>query len=304
MGVLSSLKKFLKDPLYVITKPKTFPLVNLIPDKLYLRLRYKAKLGRYPDLDNPKLFTEKMQWLKLYDRRPEYVHIVDKYEARKTIAEQCGEQYLIPLLGVWDRVEDIDFSKLPEQFVLKCTHDSGGVIVCSNKSALDIEAAKEKLKRRLKFNYFWYSREYPYKKVKPRIICEKYMVDESGTELKDYKIFCFSGEPKYIQLDYERFTGHKRNMYDTEWNFVPFSVNTYYPDMSRTFKKPDDLEEMFSISRKLSREYAFLRVDFYIIGGRIYIGELTLYPESGIGVIKPQEYDAALGELLDISRVH
>ena len=303
MSILSGLINAITNPLYFLTKPRTFRFVNIIPSNLYLKLRYKEKLGRYPDLRNPKLFTEKLQWLKLHDRRPEYTQIVDKYEVRKNIESLCGEQYLIPLLGFWDRVEDIDFSKLPDKFVLKCTHDSGSVVVCTDKSILDVEAAKKKLKHRLKYNYYWHSREYPYKNVRPRVICEKYMADESGTELKDYKFLCFNGEPKYIQLDYDRFTDHKIHVYDNEWNYVPFYIDKYYPDLSRSFEEPACYDEMLSLARALSDGFFFLRVDFYIVNDRVFIGELTLYPGSGAWLIEPIEYDNELGKLLDISSV-
>jgi len=304
MRVLPTIKKTIKNPIYIFSLPRIFPFINLIPDEVYLKLRYKAKLGRYPDLRNPKLFTEKMQWLKLHDRCPEYVRFVDKYEARKIISEKCGAKYLIPLLGVWDSADDIDFSKLPDQFVLKCTHDSGGIVICRDKNTFDIKAAKQRLTKLLKYNYFWHSREYPYKKVKPRIICEKYMTDESVTELKDYKVSCFNGEPKFIQLDYDRYTSHKRNMYDTEWNPLSFSVNAFYADALRTFKRPSALDEMLDISREMSKGYPFLRVDFYVVNETLYLGELTLYPASGMGIITPPEYEGILGELLDISGMH
>jgi hypothetical protein len=196
-----------------------------IPDKLYLKVLFRLRIKEKLDLKSPKTFNEKIQWLKLYDRKPEYTQRVDKYEVRKYIADKTGEEYLIPLLGVWDRFEDIDFNNFPDQFVLKCTHDSGGVIICKNKNMFNIEEVKKKMRHFVRRNYYYGSKEWPYKDIKPRIIAEKYMVDESGTELKDYKIQCFNGEPKIIQVDFDRFTdNHKRNFYSANWEYQPFSL--------------------------------------------------------------------------------
>ena len=176
----------------------------IIPDRLYLKWLFRLKMGKKLDLDNPRTFSEKLQWLKLYNRKPEYTQMVDKYEAKRYVAGIIGEEYIIPTLGVWDRVEDINFDQLPNQFVLKCTHDSGGIVICSDKSKLDINAAKKKLKRSLTRDFYAQNREWPYKNVKRRIIGEEYMVDESGYELKDYKWFCYNGEPKALFIATDR----------------------------------------------------------------------------------------------------
>jgi len=302
MGVSSGIKKILKNPFYIVPFLNYFRFLNLMPDERFLKLLYRGNLGRWPDLKNPRLFTEKLQWLKLHDRKPEYTRMVDKFEARDYIAERLGEEYLIPLLGVWDRVDDIDFSTLPDQFVLKCTHDSGGVVICKDKGAFNMAAAKKKLDKCMKRNYYWSSREYPYKNVKPRIICEKYMMDESGTDLKDYKVFCFNGKPKYVLVDFNRDKGHNRNIYDTDWNYVPFVMNNYRPDTSVVFDKPGNLAGMLEISENMSKNHTFLRVDFYIVGDRLYLGELTFYPGTGIIVFEPPEYDALLGDMLNLMK--
>ena len=195
-------------------------LRRVVTDGLYIQCSYKWKTGKSLDLENPQSFNEKLQWLKLYDRREWYSSLVDKYEVRKFVEEKIGKDYLIPIIGVWDRFEDIDLEKLPKQFVLKCTHDSGGVIVCPDKEKFDFGKAQRNINKWLKRNYYHRSKEWPYKNVKPRIICEKYMADESGTQLKDYKVFCFNGEPKIIQVDFDRFKEHKKNMYDPQWNYV------------------------------------------------------------------------------------
>ena len=277
-------------------------LLNLLSDKAYLKFAFKAKMGKKLDLKNPKTFNEKMQWLKLYDRNPKYTQMVDKYDAKNYIAEKIGEEYIIPTLGVWDSFDEIDFDKLPEQFVLKCTHDSGGLAICKDKTIFDKEAAKKKINKTLKRNYYKSGREWPYKDVKPRIIAEKYMVDESGTELKDYKIFCFNGKPEYVEVDFNRYIQHKLNTYDFDWNPLNF-CDSSPSDYSVDIKKPKKLDEMRRIAAELSKDIPFLRVDFYSIDDNIYIGELTFFPGSGFIQYKPKEMDLKYGKLLNIENV-
>lgn len=226
--------------------------------------------------------------------------MVDKYEVRNYIKNIIGEEYLIPLIGVYDSFEEIDFDKLPNQFVLKCTHDSGGIVICYDKSKFNIDAARKKINKHLKRNYYYSGREWPYKNIKPRIICEKYMVDESGTELKDYKIFCFNGVPRIIQVDFNRFKEHKRNMYDTGWNYIPISYN-YPSDSNKLIKKPRNLEDMLKFAKMLSQNYPFVRVDFYSIYNKIYFGEITFYPASGFGIFNPETYDYLLGSWITLN---
>ena len=256
-------------------------------------------MGKYPDLKNPKTFNEKLQWLKLHDRKPEFSDMVDKYEVKKIIARRLGEEYLIPTLGVWDRVEEIDFDSLPEQFVLKCTHDSGGSVICKDKKSLDREHAKEVLRRSMSRNYYWHGREWAYKNVRPRIIAEQYMVDESGVELKDYKIFNFNGTPKLFQVDFNRFVKHTKNIYDTDWNYQNVAIN-YPTDPNVKIEKPACLEEMLSIAAKLSAGFPFLRTDFYVINGKVYFGELTFFPGSGFMKITPESFDLEMGSWISL----
>jgi hypothetical protein len=225
--------------------------------------------------------------------------MADKYEVRKYIAEKIGEEYLIPLLGVWNTFEDIDFNSLPDQFVLKCTHDSGGVVICKDKNAFDLKAARKKIVIHLKRNFYWYGREWAYKNIKPRIIAEKFMVDESGTELKDYKILCFNGEPRLIQVDFDRFVKHKRNLYSTEWQYQ--LVELGYPTYPQIrIKKPESLELMLQLAKKLSFGIPHLRVDLYSIKQKIYFGELTFYHGSGFEKFTPSEWDKTLGDWLEL----
>lgn len=272
----------------------TKSVCRMIPDSLWIRLKFLYRMRAYPNLKHPETFNEKLQWLKLHYRKPEFSAMVDKYEVKKIIAERLGEDYLIPTLGVWDCVEDIDFDDLPDQFVLKCTHDSGGLVICREKEKLDREKIKTVLQRSMNRNYYWHGREWPYKNVKPRIIAEQYMVDESGTELKDYKIFNFNGTPKLIQVDFNRFVKHTKNIYDTKWNYLDVTIN--YPTNPKVkIEKPECLEEMLNIAAKLSAGLPFLRTDFYVINGKIYFGELTFFPGSGFMKITPEGFDLEMG---------
>jgi hypothetical protein len=252
-------------------------------------------MGTRLDLKSPETFNEKLQWIKLYDRKPEYTQMADKYEVRKIISQKIGGEYLIPLLGVWDKFDDIDFDKLPNQFVLKCNHDSGSLVICKDKASLNIKQAKKIIEKCLKQNYYYYGRQWVYKDITPRIIAEKYMTDESGSELKDYKVFCFNGEPKIIQVDFNRFTDHKRNFYSIDWEYQSFAV--LFPTDEHIFiQKPKDLGLLLNLSRKLSDGIAQLRCDFYIINEKIYFGELTFYHGDGYEKFTPPEWDRKLGD--------
>lgn len=272
---------------------------HFIPDKLYILIRYRMRMGEWPNLKNPITYNEKLQWIKLYDRKPEYSTMVDKYAVKEYVKKLIGDEYIIPTLGVWDKFEDIDFNKLPQQFVLKCTHDSGGLVICSDKNKLDIEAARKKINGSLNSNYYWHSREWPYKNVKPRIIAEQYMADESGVELKDYKIFTFNGVPKFIQVDFGRFSGHRRNLYTTDWEYM--DVENYYPtDPDTKIEKPVCLEKLLELSRVLSAGIPHLRTDFYIIDGKIYFGELTFFHGSGMKKYEPRNFEVTMGNWMEL----
>lgn len=271
----------------------------LYPDELYLKMLFPLRTGYKLNLKNPQTFNEKLQWLKLNNRKPEMVKMVDKVAAKEYVASIIGEEYIIPTLGVYNSVDEIDFDKLPNQFVLKCTHDSGGIVICSDKSKLDIEAAKAKLRRGLKVNYYYQNREWPYKQVKPRIIAEQYMIDETGWQLKDYKIFCFNGEPKFIEVDYDRYVGHKLNVYDLNWEFIDFYM-TSPNDKDVEIEKPKNLDKMLNFARKLAQEETFVRVDFYSIVDKIYFGEITYTPGSGMIDFHPKEWDEKLGKMLQL----
>ena len=299
-NIFEKTKRYLSDKNYRILVNAGHGLYNKMPDREFLEKCFPAWLGYPLNLDDPKTFNEKIQWLKLYAREDYYTKLVDKYEAKKIVADKLGSKYVIPNIGVWEKADDIDFDKLPEQFVLKCTHNSGiGMCICSNKNQLDIKKVKDELNRGLKQDYYITGREWAYKNVPRRVIAEQFMVDESGKELKDYKIFCFNGEPAYIQVDFGRFTKHERNLYSTDWEYMGFA-SLYPTNKDHIIPKPVCLNEMLEIAKVLSRGIPHMRVDLYVIGKAIYFGEMTLFHGSGFEPFTPFEWDRKLGDLLKL----
>ena len=279
-------------------------LLTILSDKTYIKTMYYAKMGKKLDLKDPKTVSEKLQWLKLYDRKPEYTTMVDKYAAKSYVAERIGEEYIIPTLGVWDSFDEIDFDSLPEQFVLKCTHDSGGLVICRDKSKLDKEVTQRKIEKSLKANYFWNGREWPYKNVKPRIIAEKYMEDGGNPDLKDYKFYCFGGEPKFLYISHglsNHATAHI-NFISLDWEKMPFR-RTDFAEFDILPPKPKNFDLMIEFCKKLSADIPFLRVDFYDINEKLYFGELTFFPGSGFTILEPKEWDLKLGQWIDLSTI-
>ena len=275
-------------------------IVTMIPDdELYIKLMWKLSRLNYPlNLSNPQTFNEKLQWLKLHDRNPKYTIMVDKIKVKEWVASKIGEQHIIPTLGVWEDPEDIDFDSLPNQFVLKCNHNSGiGVYVCKDKRLMNKKKVIKDLKKGLQQNYYKEGREWPYKNVKPMVLAEKYMEDESGFELKDYKVFNFNGEPKIIEIDYDRFKGHKRHLYDVDWNKIDATIE-FPSDPDRSFEKPKVLDQLLSLARTLSEGIPHVRTDFYIVRDHIYFGELTFFHGSGLEHITPSDFDKQMGSWL------
>lgn len=270
----------------------------LISDKLYIKLLFKQNLGYNLNLNNPQTFNEKLQWLKINDRQEIYKTLVDKYAVRQYLEKMFGAQYLFPLLGVWDKYEDIDFSLLPEKFVLKCTHDSGSVYIVDKKTQVNYEELGKKITKKLKKNYYWLGREWAYKDVPPRIIAEKYMQDESGGELADYKMLCFNGKVKCSFTCTERFSddGLKVTFFDLDWNKMPFE--RHYPASDKKIEKPVNYQQMIRFAEQITKDMIFARVDFYELNGQLYIGEITLYPGDGLEEFTPQEYDKILGDMM------
>lgn len=274
-----------------------------ISDKRYLALMGKVRLNKKINIDNPQTFSEKLQWLKLYDRNPEYTKMVDKYEAKEYVANIIGEEYIIPTLGIYDNFEDIDFDKLPNEFVMKCTHNSGGNIICNNKKKFNYKFAKKTIENWLKKNFYNYNKEWPYKNVEPRIIIEKYMATEKQPELIDYKFFCFNGEPKFIYVS-EGLRNHqtaKISFVDMDYKKTDFHRKDYKP-FEKLPPQPKNFEKMKELAKKLSKNIPFIRVDFYEIENKIFFGELTFYPCAGYLPFEPEKYDMILGDMLELPK--
>jgi len=277
---------------------------RIVPDKIFLNVKHKYHIGRKLNLSNPKSFSEKIHWLKLNYRKPEYSTYVDKFSVRPYISETIGEKYLIPLIGVYGSVDEIDWGKLPDKFVLKCTHGSGCNIICSDKNNFNVEEATRKLKIWLGRNWYWYGREWPYKNVVPKIICEEYMVDNNGDKgLTDYKFYCFNGNPTYCQVIRGRNSDETIDFYDNQWNQMEFTGLKKSARTSSGISKPENYEEMLDLSRRLSQGLPFVRVDLYYIKDKIYFGELTFYPLSGFGEFYPLEWNTRIGNLLELPNV-
>lgn len=294
-----------------IRKPKQLIVAVLrnqsmfIPSKLYLKMIYRLVMDKKLDLKNPKAFSEKIQWLKLYGRNQEYTRMVDKIEAKKYIANIIGDEYVIPTISVWDKFEDIDFDKLPEQFVIKTSHDQGGVIVCQNKRGFNIDKARGIINRHLHRTgnkIYFVTREWPYRGLKPRILIEKYLVDESGMELKDYKVFCCNGIPKIVKVNYDHHISYKCNWYTTDWKYI-YGTTIFDPtDPNRNIEKPRQLGKMLELASKLSKDFPFLRVDFYSIIDKLYLGELTFSPGSGFEKFVPESFDYEIGSWIKLPK--
>ncbi|MCF2659696.1 hypothetical protein JQM83_10980 [Parabacteroides distasonis] len=280
--------------------------LRFLPDKLYLSLRYRCQMKSWINWKNPKTFTEKIQWLKVYNRKKEYTQMVDKYAVKEYASKIIGEEYIIPTLGVWDRPEEINWDSLPDQFVLKTTHGGGGsgVVICKDKSVFDKEQAIVRLTESLKTDIYSNLREWPYKNVPKRILAEKFLTPEKQiiptSYLADYKFFCFDGEPKFLYISDSQ--SHELAFLNSDWTLAEFGREDYKP-LSELPPKPDNLEEMLSIARKLSRGKPHVRVDLYYVDKQIYFGELTFYTGSGFIPFNPKYYDKIIGDLLDISSV-
>lgn len=274
-------------------------------DEEFIKEKYKESMGKELDLVNPTTYNEKLQWLKINDRNPLYTKLVDKYAVREYVSEKVGEEYLIPIIGVWENFDDIDISKLPNQFVFKCNHDCGSIIICKDKKTFDFDEARTKLNRALKHNYFYVGREWPYKNVPPKIVAEKYMEDESDRELKDYKIFCFNGVAKFLFVASDRLdpkTETKFDFFDMEFKRLP--IKHGHPNSIKKIERPENLEKMKEIAEKLSKDIPHVRVDLYNINGKIYFGEMTFYHWGGMMPFEPDEWDYKIGDLINLENAY
>ncbi len=279
-------------------------MLRPLPDKMLICLEFLYNFGRFPNLKNPRTFNEKIQWIKLNDRNPMMTLYADKYEVRKIVEKKIGAHLLNELYGVFETPDEIDFDLLPESFVLKATHGSGWNIIVRDKSVLEIEKAKKKMKKWLEKNFYAKKREWAYKNIPPRIVCEKYMENKDGS-LNDYKFYCFNGEPLFMQVDFDRYSNHYRAFYDTDWQKLDFFIAK--SRKSRRYEKeherPDSLTEMVKVASILSSDFAFARVDLYEFDGKTIFGEVTFYPKNGGGRFSPEYWDAEFGSLLKLPEV-
>jgi len=294
MNVFNTLLKIWHQP---ACKSFILFIASIIPDKTYVKLTAKGKLGYSINLDNPRTFNEKLNWLKLYGRNPLYTKMADKYEAKKIVTERIGEQYVVKNLGCWESFDDIDFDTLPQQFVLKCTHDSSGAIICRDKKTFDWHEAKKKISQSLKLNYFYACREWPYKNIPHRIIADELLDDHSGKELNDYKFWCFNGVPTYMYCTVKSKDVYE-NFYDMDFN--PIQIDHGFKRRIPEFTKPEAFEEMKELAAKLSAGIPFVRIDFFYVNGQVYFGEFTFYDWAGLQPFNTYEQDIELGKLIEL----
>lgn len=303
--MVKSIKNAIKNPYKILSRIITGTAVGrLLPDKIYLNIKFHSAFGRAINWKNPVTYNEKLQWLKMYNRKSIYTTMVDKYEVKKYVAAVIGEEYIIPTLGVWDRFEDIDFDTLPNQFVLKCTHDSGGLVICKDKSTLDMKAARKKINKCLNNNFYWLGREWPYKNVKPRIIAEELMEDNYIRELFDYKFFTFDGVAKALFIASDRQTEGEETKFDffdsSTFTHLPFTNG--HPNADVMPKKPETYSKMCKLAERLSKNIPQLRVDFYEVNGKVYFGELTFAHWSGFVPFDPEKWDIKFGSWIKLPK--
>lgn len=300
---MNKILKLLKDPYYVVGHYLMNHYPHLMSDRFFIKVLWKESMGYKIDLNNPRTFNEKLQWLKLNARNPLYSTLVDKYTAKQWVADKIGQQYVIPNLAVYDSVDQIDLDKLPDRFVLKCNHDCGSIVICKDKSSFDLEAAKKKLDAAMKRNYYWDSREWPYKNVKPRIIAEPYLEDSSG-ELRDYKVYAFNGECDYLMLCFDRSKGETKFIYfDRNWVIQKELSNhgLKYGDTIEV-ERPYNLDLIFEFAEKLSSGFPFVRVDFYETNRQLLFGEMTFYPSAGFDGRRTKALEDYLNKRLILPR--
>lgn len=272
-----------------------------LPDETFLRLKYRFIMGFGLNLKNPKKFTEKIQWLKLNDRNPLYTTMVDKNAVKDYVKSIIGEEFIIPTLAVWDSTDDIKLDSLPDKFVLKTTHGGGGggVVICRDKNSFNLDEAKTKLNSSLQSDIHKYYREWPYKNVPRKIIAEQLLVsNDDNSEIRDYKLFCFNGKVRFLKVDFNRFKGHRANYYNTDWELLSLGEDVCMPDPNVIIERPEKLEEMISLAEIIAKDKKFVRVDFYFVNSKIYFGEITFYPASGMEHFVPDGWDEKLGDML------
>lgn len=294
--VIKIVKDIIKYPPYLFVCLAKMKIIKL-QDERYLKIRYRALTGEKLNLENPKTYNEKLQWLKLYNRKDIYTTMVDKYDAKEFIKQVVGEEYVIPTYGVYESFDEIDFLKLPEKYIMKCTHDSGGLVICNGY--INKKKAMKKINKSLKKNYYISGREWPYKNVKPRIIIERLLENTDKQELIEYDFFCFNGEPKIVTVCHgDRNPDRFNDFYDINFNKLNLKCN--YESSNKVFEKPKLYEEMINVAKKLCKEVPFLRVDLYLCDNKIYVGELTFFHWGGCGIFKPEEWNKKMGDMLKL----
>lgn len=292
------LKKYLKNPWEIVISLNNHNLLRILSDKLYLKLMFRARIGKKLNLKNPQSFNEKIQWLKLYNRKEEYTAMVDKYAVKDYVKKIIGDKYIIPTLGVWNKYDEINFSSLPNKFVLKCTHDSGGLYICKNKDLFNNYECRKKIENSLKNKYFYKGREWPYKNVKPQIIAEVYLEDENVADLYDYKVMAFNGVPKIIQVHKGRHKNHTQDFYDDDWNKLNIYQGTEQSD--EYMDKPIFFDEMMQLTSILAKNIPLVRVDWYYVKNQLFFGEITFYDGSGLIPFIPESWDYEFGKMIKL----
>ena len=291
---------YFKHPEQVIFGLQDHGFGCFVPDKLYIKCMFLKSFGYPLDLHNPQTFNEKLQWLKLYDRKPCYSEMVDKISAKNYIGKIIGEQYIVPSLGQWNTFHEIDFNQLPDKFVLKCNHDSGGIVICKSKEEFDYKNAESIIQSSLKRNYYYPGREWPYKQIQPKVFAEKLLVDKCYGEVRDYKFFCFNGRVRCYKVDFDRFINHKANYYDVDAKLLQIGEAVCPPDHSQIIDAPKNLKLMIELAEKLSVSIPFVRVDFYEVDNKVYFGEMTFFPASGFGKFYYEGNDSLLGNWIEL----
>lgn len=291
---------YIKNPRKIIIYMMNQNIFWFLPDKLYLKMKYRLVMGKKLNIDNPRTFNEKLQWVKLYDRKDVYTKMVDKYEAKKYVKNIIGEEYVIETLGIYDKFEDIDFEKLPNEFVMKSTHGSGDVYICKDKNKIDYKTLKKKVRKWLKRDYYKVHREWPYKNVKRRIIIEKYLSEFENDDIKDYKFFMFDGKLAFSLICSNRKEKVKFTFFDKNGKFM--DITQCGEQYDKNVKLPQNYSKMVNLSEKLSKGTIELRVDFYEIYGKIYFGELTFFDSAGFGPFEPEEWDKKIGDMLKLPK--
>lgn len=292
-------KSFLHHPVrYFFAYLQNHGYLDRLSDKKYCSIVLYSRTGKFPNYKHPLGFNEKMQWLKLYNRKPELTQLVDKLYAKKIVSSVLGSDYVIPTLRIWNSIDEIDFSELPNQFVLKCNHD-GGVIICRNKKSFDFESAKKELSKRISTNYFDHAREWPYKNIKPVIFAEPYVKDRNNDNLPVYKFLCFNGSPRIIQtIQNDKTSNETIDYFDLEWNLLDLRQN--YENSPHPFEKPKLLKQMIETANQLCKGYPFIRIDLYQVNDSVKFSEFTLFSDAGFESFHPDYWDRKLGSWITL----